>query len=480
MQLESQENSYKSIFKGTAIFGGTQFFQILINLVRGKFIAILLGTVGMGINSLFYSAVMPIQQLAVFGMNLPLVKEISSAENEEKRLRIISICRRLFIWAALIGAGICILASPLLSYSSFGNLNSLWGFIALSLMVLFGVLGTSELTIMQGTRQIKRISISTLIGSLVGLFICVPLYYFFGYNAIVPSLIIVSLSTYLFFFFSSDIRRTGVHVKLSDNKPFVKRILFTGGIFLIGSVVGSLCNYFINIFVRESGSLADVGLYQAANSITNQYSMLVFASLAADYLPRLSKSVDNNGRMKGIINRQTSVILLLICPIACLVIALAPWVIKVLLSAEFEVALPLIKLFAIAVILKTACFPLGYITFVKDNRRVFFILEVLTGNVLYVLLTCIFYYFYGLNGLGYGMILLYAVMFIIYSIVNFKLYGIISSRRNLGYIIVGCAIILVVFWLSLNSSLSSTVTMGSLCVITLLLSLKQLTNLLRS
>ena len=50
---DSSKNSYRSILKGTSIFGGMQVFLILINLVRGKFVAMFLGPEGMGISSLF-------------------------------------------------------------------------------------------------------------------------------------------------------------------------------------------------------------------------------------------------------------------------------------------------------------------------------------------------------------------------------------------------------------------------------------------
>ena len=45
-------NSYKNIFKATSLFGGVQIYQILINVIRSKFIALLLGPYGVGIQGL--------------------------------------------------------------------------------------------------------------------------------------------------------------------------------------------------------------------------------------------------------------------------------------------------------------------------------------------------------------------------------------------------------------------------------------------
>ena len=56
MEEKKDKNSYRSILKGTSIFGGVQIFQIAVNLIRGKFVAMFLGPTGMGISSLFNSS----------------------------------------------------------------------------------------------------------------------------------------------------------------------------------------------------------------------------------------------------------------------------------------------------------------------------------------------------------------------------------------------------------------------------------------
>ena len=50
----------RAILKGTALFGGTQAFTMLLNLVKGKCVAILLGAYGMGVSSLLSSAIAPL------------------------------------------------------------------------------------------------------------------------------------------------------------------------------------------------------------------------------------------------------------------------------------------------------------------------------------------------------------------------------------------------------------------------------------
>lgn len=39
-------SQYQSILKATSIFGGTQFVQLLVGLIRSKFVALLIGSTG--------------------------------------------------------------------------------------------------------------------------------------------------------------------------------------------------------------------------------------------------------------------------------------------------------------------------------------------------------------------------------------------------------------------------------------------------
>lgn len=62
------ENSYGNILKRISAFGGVQVFNILINIARGKFVALFLGPAGMGISQLLTSSTNTIQQLSSLGL----------------------------------------------------------------------------------------------------------------------------------------------------------------------------------------------------------------------------------------------------------------------------------------------------------------------------------------------------------------------------------------------------------------------------
>ena len=49
---EKSKQQYQQAYKATSIFGGVQVFNILIGLIRSKFLALWLGTEGYGLNGL--------------------------------------------------------------------------------------------------------------------------------------------------------------------------------------------------------------------------------------------------------------------------------------------------------------------------------------------------------------------------------------------------------------------------------------------
>ncbi|MDE6785735.1 MAG: oligosaccharide flippase family protein, partial [Muribaculaceae bacterium] len=341
---KKEENSFRNILKGTSIFGGVQVFNILISAVRLKFVAVILGPAGMGVAGLYNTASLTIQQFASLGLNLSVVKEIGQSKEDDRRLSdVLSAIRPLIIISAMLGALICVLFPGLLSSITFGDYTHSPGFLLLAAAVFFSIAGGSLMSVLQGLHAIKPLSKASLIGSIVGLIVGVPLYWLFGTDGIVPAMVVLALSTCTWYFISL---RKALHVSASRwnrelHLPILKKILTMGIILMSNDMMRNLVNYLINIYVRSHGGMEEVGFFQSCNTMTSQYSAVVFAAMAMDYLPRLSATSGDNKKMCEVVNRQMEVVGLLIGPIACTVIFLAPWVIQILQSSKFLMAVPL-------------------------------------------------------------------------------------------------------------------------------------------
>lgn len=419
-------NSYKSILKGTSIFGGVQIFQILANLARGKFVALLLGPEGMGIANLYTTTGHTLHKIAGLGLPLALAKEVSVSKEDPTALgHTLAIARRMITLTGMLAALFCLIFAPWLSHVTFGDDNHTLGFRFLSIAVYFATASAGEAALLQGMHDVKRLSKSTLVGAVTGLVIGVPLYYFFGFDGIVPAIIAMTGMTWGFYRWSASrsLLCDKVRFDWRQHMPAVRKLLMLGLVLMASDAIGQTFTYLLNVFLRARGGVDTVGLFSAANSITNQYSGMVFAAMALDYFPRLTAIARDNRAMREVVNRQSEIVSYMVTPLAMLLVITSPLVIRILLTEKYLCITELMRWMALGMMFKAMSFPMGYIAFAKDNKRLFFMLEGLLGNISYFVCACIFFYFFGLIGLGYAMVVDNFLCLCIYYAVNRHYYG---------------------------------------------------------
>ena len=181
--MKKGDNSYRSILRGTSIFGGVQMFQILISLVRGKFVALFLGPAGMGISSLFTSTADTLQRVSSLGLNLAIVKEVASAGDDPAKVReVFEVSRRMIYLSALAGALVCLLGASMLSDFAFGNTDHTPGMMLLGAVVFLTVAWQGEMSVLQGMHKVRILSRASIVGSLTGLCVGTIFYNHQGQN----------------------------------------------------------------------------------------------------------------------------------------------------------------------------------------------------------------------------------------------------------------------------------------------------------
>lgn len=459
MTADHTENSYRNILRRITAFGGVQLFNIFVALVRGKLVAMFLGPEGMGISSLFTSSTDTLRQFAGLGLNLSIVKEVSAAKDDADAMgRVMAVAVRLTVITSLAGAALCFLLSPLLSRWTFGNAGYTLGFMLLSLSVALSVASSCYMALLQGTGAVRQLVKASVVGGLSGLVFGVPLYYYFGVRGIVPAIIILSCSTFLFNYVS--FRRRGYPVARlagSLKTPLVRRLLSTGAVLMAGALAGTLTGYLINMYVRYSGSVADVGLFQAANSITNQYMGIVFSALALDYFPRLSAAAADRERFDMVVNRQIEIVSLIAVPLVIALVGTAPLLIRLLLTESFMPVVALIKWMGVGILSQALYFPVGYMFIARDNRRLYMWVEVVVGSLLRLGFAVLFYTVAGLTGLGVSFVVTSVVTNVIGYVAVRRAYSFRLTGRNIRRCIVAAAVAGVTFAASMTAVTSYTV-----------------------
>ena len=413
--MTEKKNSYRQILKATSVFGGVQVFQILISVVRSKFVAVLLGPNGMGIVGLLTATTGVVSGLTNFGLGTVAVKNISEAISTGDGRRIstvITVLRRMVWITGLLGALLTLIFSPWLSEFTFGNKKYTLAFVWISVTLLLNQLTVGELVTMQALRQIQHLAKANVYGSLVGLFITIPLYYLLGIEGIVPVIIITAFVTFFFSrYFSRKVTLEKVEVPQKTTIIVGKKMMETGFIISLSGLVGLVTAYLIRIFINHVGSVDDVGFYAAGFTLINTYVGMIFTAMGTDYYPGLSRVAMDNAQCRENINQQSKIALLLLAPILIIFLVFVNVAVILLYSSEFLVITHMIYWAALGIFFKAASWAIAFVFLAKGEGKLYFWSEF--GGSFYMLIFGILGFSRGgLTGLGFAFL----ISFIVYLI----------------------------------------------------------------
>lgn len=424
-----EKSEYRGIFKATSLFGGVQAYQIFIDIIKSKFIAILLGPEGVGIQGLYTSATSMIQQLTSFGLSSSAVRNIAEAKGTEDKVTIsktVTALRRLVWLTGILGMITVILLSPLLSKSSFGDSLHIWGFIALSVTLLLSQINAGQRVILQGMRQFKYLAKCTTYGLTIGLIVSIPLYFLWGTKAIVPNLIISAVTSLLLsWYFSKKVPIEPISQTISETFSLGKTMLTMGITMSLTHFLAMASSFVLRSSIRAWGGIDEVGLYTAGFLLMTQYTGLVFQAMGTDFYPRLAAVNQDNQKCKKIMNQQGEIGLLLLGPLMAICVIFIPIVIRILYSEDFLAINDYIIWCALGVIFQMASWSVSYVIIAKAESKLFAINEFVVG-IYGLLLNLIGYYWGGLMGLGIS----FAVKYFIYMI---QVYCIARNKYDFSF-----------------------------------------------
>lgn len=419
-----KQSSYRNIMKATSLFGGVQVFNIIISIVRSKFIAILLGPAGMGIAGLLTSTTGLITGITNFGLGTSAVKNVSAANatgDSYKISVVISVLRRLVWVTGILGMIITIFLAPLLSQITFGNKEYTIAFICVSIILLTTQLNSGQLVVLQGMRKLKQLATADFLGMVTGLLVTVPFYYFFGVKGIVPAIVINAFFVLFFsWFFSSKIQIKKIKVTREMLKSEGWDMLRMGVMINLSFLFASGTAYITRIYISHTGGVEQVGLYTAGFAIITTYVGMIFSAMATDYYPRLSATAHDNTKSASTINQQAEIAVLILAPILSVFLTFIKWGIILLYSKRFIAVGGMIQWAALGMFFKAASWAIAFIFMAKGATRIFFWSE-LIANVTNLLLNIIGYKLFGLDGLGIAFLVGYFVYFLqVYFIAKVK------------------------------------------------------------
>lgn len=453
--IKVSPSSYRSIFKATSLFGGVQVIQILVNIVKSKFIAILLGPEGVGIQGLYQSAIQMIQSFTSLGLSQSAVRDVSEANatgDIKKVNRTITILQKLVWITGMFGTiTVCIL-SPALSKTTFGNYDYTIPLIFLSITLLLDQLCAGQRVILQGMRRLKDLAKASTYGAFWGLIVCIPLYYLLGIRGIVPTLILNSvIALLLSWYYSKKNKKEKVQITTQEVFHDGRLMLKMGIAMSISNIMLVVTAYILRSFIRMESGADAVGVFTAGYAIINSYVGMFFSAMSTDFYPRLAAVNNDNDMCRIIVNQQGEIGSLIMGPMLIACIVFMPFAIVLLYSRDFLGAYDYILFAAIGMMFRFFSVLVAHLFVAKGSSKLYILNETIV-SIYTLVLNLIGYKSFGMMGLGLSFTLSYFIYMIQVIWLTNKHYEYKTSKDFLTVFSVQIFLIVIVFFTFLFSS----------------------------
>ena len=443
-------NSSRGLVKSMAIIGSAQAVRIVISIVQAKTIAILLGPTGIGLLSVFNNLREIGSMSAGLGLGTSGVREISSAKGEEMTL---SLVRRVLFGALMLqGAVAMALVWLVRDTLALWLLNSTDHSLEVGLVgvaVFLFLISSSQVVLLQGMRRIGDLGrvtvLSTLLGSIGGL----AAVWVYGQAGLIWLILLPPLTSIFVAWRYTRRLPPPTTVQLTPREIWQawRPMVTLGVVFTLGSLATTGTLLLVRARITQELGLEAAGHFAAAWSVTMIYVGFLLQAMGADYFPRLTEVIRDRQAANALMNDQIQLALALGGPLLLVLIGCAPWLIRLLYSAEFDEAATLLQLQTVGNVFKLAAWSLAFAIVAAARSRVFLVTELLF-NVLFLPMIWFGLPLLGLEVTGIAFLLAYMIYFAVIAMLVRHLHG--FHWEGLSARLVGLNVLLAISLLALS------------------------------
>lgn len=411
-----EKTFHRVILKSTGIFGIAHLVKIVTKIVTNKIAAIYLGAIGIGIIGIVENLLSILFGLVNFGLSSSSVREIALLSNDDvtskaKEARMIKVIYYWSLFSGVLGFLIFILTTYSFFQNTYPKDSSYFWFLTLSFYFVFFALFSTRMAVLQAKREIKKMVRIQIYSSISHMIIAVICYYFFGLNGIAMVILFATFFSFLFVYFGTK------HIKMATEPISLKQAFSEGlpmvkiGLILsVGAIINQVAFYVIRLFLKDFMSLESLGIFQVSYTILIGYLGIIFIVMSNDFYPQLCNLEKDKMIFEKYINEQTQLALYLVVPLVMLMYVIAPQLITLLYASTFLDVLLILQVALSGLILKTLAWPIGFISLVKGNKKLFF-KQNLLSDIINVVFSIVLTKYFGLKGLGIAFSLMFLASF---------------------------------------------------------------------
>lgn len=458
---ESEENaagrsSRRQILRSSSIIGGASIINIFLGLVRQKAAALILGAAGVGLVGLLQSLLATVAAVASLGIGNAATRQVAEAVGREDE-GMLKTAKQALFWGTLMlavaGAVILYMLRFVIADQFFGDPSLADEVGWLSIGVALSMAGSSQIALLAGLRRVGDVARSSVISAFLSAVVGVAILMLLGSDGLLLFVISTPLMVFLTaqFYTAKLPRSQGPRVSFAGMATQWRTMAGLGIAMTVSSLAGTGGQLLIRALLQRELSLAELGYFQAASTLSMTYLGFVLGAMGTDYYPRLTAVIEDHPAANRLVNEQSEVALLLAGPVLLGMMGGAPWILPLLYSAEFGQASDIFRWLILADLIKIAIFPLGFVVLASGDGRTYMATEIL-GAAIMVAVTWVALPFLGLRAAPLGVLAAYlAHLPIIYVIARRKIgFGWNSQVRPILFILlVGC---LGVLWIAMASA----------------------------
>ena len=196
----------------------------------------------------------------------------------------------------------------------------------LSIAVGLTVIASSQTALLAGLRRMGRMAQTYVAGGVIATIAAIASLFLFHSGAIVFFVIALPLANVLAgaWFVARLPRPASTRFELGRLWRQWRQFMTLGLAIMLGQLLANGAQLAARGLIIQRLGLPELGLFQAAWTISGTYLGVVLQAMAADYYPRLSEAIHEPDAAVQIVNEQTEVALLLGAPIILAALGLAP------------------------------------------------------------------------------------------------------------------------------------------------------------
>jgi PST family polysaccharide transporter len=402
-----------SPLRATGIVAVGTAVSLAVSVVTSKILALLTGTVGVGLYGLMQAALTLATIVFGLGLSTALVRSVAESAAASDHARVTRLRAGAWI-AAASSVLVLVLAAWIvrenLAAAIFGDPELSWTIPLIALAAAFTILGSVEVGALNGFHRITSITQISVVSSVVGGLGLVSCVLVVGEAGIAPGLLAIALVGFLVSV-AFGARTLGAPVGSGVQQALapIREMMAVGLPYTASQLAGAGAQLVLPVVVLYQLGPHSVGLFRAAITISTGYLAFLLTAFAQDYYPRVASA--RPSEIQDLIERRTRLVMAIAVPIILATLAFAPILIEVLYSTDFAQVTGILEWQLIGDLLKLPAWAIAFAVLARGAGKTFFAVEML-GGVCLVAGVWLATETIGIVGAGIGYLVAYAIYYV--------------------------------------------------------------------